>query len=79
MGLALAADGQGWTPIIRAKTRASEAQLLQCLCLWDAGALATQSVVLSATSWDAGALGAQSLVQHHAAGPAALMGEGDCP
>lgn len=56
------ADGQGQTPIARAKTRASEALLLQCSHLWDAGAAGTQSTVLSVTSWDAGALGTQVTV-----------------
>lgn len=97
MDLARVADGQGQTPIARAKTRASEALLLQCSHLWDAGAAGTQSTVLSVTSWDAGALGTQvtvlcatrwdvgllgnsprSLVRHHV-GPAALVGDGDCP
>lgn len=62
MDLARVADGQGQIPIARAKTRASEALLLQCSHLWDAGAAGTQSTVLSVTSWDAGAPGKQSTV-----------------
>lgn len=41
MDLARVADGQGQIPIARAKTRASEALLLQCSHLWDAGAAGT--------------------------------------
>lgn len=62
MDLARVADGQGQTPIARAKTRASEALLLQRSHLWDAGAAGTQSTVLSVMSRDAGALGTQVTV-----------------